>query len=129
HTPADDSSLVFCRHPISDLETSLLRGPYPEDAGSVRTRRENPQGESRYVSTRNDSHRPRVSVVIPTYNRAHLITSALDTVFAQTYPNIEVVVVDDGSTDQTRARLERYGDRVTYVYQRNAGVAIARNTG
>ena len=70
-----------------------------------------------------------VSVLIPTYNRAYIICSAIDSVLAQTYKNIEVVVVDDGSTDNTRELLARYGDAVRYIYQPNAGLAAARNTG
>ena len=70
-----------------------------------------------------------VSVLIPTYNRAYIICSAIDSVLAQTYKKIEVVVVDDGSTDNTRELLARYGDAVRYIYQPNAGLAAARNTG
>jgi glycosyltransferase involved in cell wall biosynthesis len=70
-----------------------------------------------------------VSVVIPTYNRAKFVTEAIDSVCAQTYRNFEVIVVDDGSTDDTHDVLRRYGDRIRYVYQRNAGCSSARNTG
>jgi len=71
-----------------------------------------------------------VSVVIPTYNRAHCLARAIDSALAQTHAAIEVVVVDDGSTDATPALLaERYGGdrRVVVVRQDNAGVARARN--
>ena len=70
-----------------------------------------------------------VSVLIPTYNRAYIICGAIDSVLAQTYKNFEVIVVDDGSTDNTRELLARYGDAVRYIYQPNAGLAAARNTG
>jgi hypothetical protein len=70
-----------------------------------------------------------VSVVIPTYNRAQALPACLDAVFAQTSPPDEVVVVDDGSTDETPAILERYGERIVAVRQENAGVSAARNTG
>lgn len=72
---------------------------------------------------------PRVSVLIPTYNRADLLCAAVDSVLAQTYQDFEIIVIDDGSTDDTRARLERYGDRVRYEYGPHEGPAAARNRG
>ncbi len=77
----------------------------------------------------NAADAPLVTVTVTTYNRAGMVIEALDSVFAQTYPNFEVVVVDDGSTDDTRRVIqERYGDRLTYIYQENQGPAVARNT-
>jgi len=73
-----------------------------------------------------------VSVVIPTFNRAGSVIHAIDSVLAQTHHAVEVVVVDDGSTDDTGARIaQRYrGDeRVRYIRQPNKGVSAARNTG
>ena len=73
---------------------------------------------------------PRVSVIIPTYNRAHYLGAAIDSVLGQTSTDIEVIVVDDGSTDQTRAVLEQYGSRVRPLYQEHCGVIGAvRNHG
>ncbi len=71
----------------------------------------------------------RVSVVIPTYNRARRLPAAIDSVLRQGLDETEIVVVDDGSVDDTRAVVARYGDRVRYVYQQNAGVGSARNVG
>ncbi len=71
----------------------------------------------------------KVSVIIPTYNRADYIVRAINSVLAQTYRNYEIIVVDDGSTDETRALLEPYANYVNYVYQDNAGPAAARNKG
>lgn len=70
-----------------------------------------------------------ISVVVPVYNRADVIGQALDSALNQTFPPLEVLVADDGSTDGTRAAVERYGDRVRYLYQENAGASAARNLG
>jgi glycosyltransferase involved in cell wall biosynthesis len=74
-----------------------------------------------------------VSVVIPTYQRAAILGRAIESVLDQSYPSVEVIVVDDGSTDGTRALVEKYiasyGDCVRYLYQPNAGVTAARNLG
>ncbi len=70
-----------------------------------------------------------VSVVIPTYNHGHFVTEAVESALAQTYHPIEVIVVDDGSSDDTREILRCYGDRIRYVFQENKGLSAARNTG
>ena len=72
-----------------------------------------------------------VSVVIPTYNRADLIGRTLKSALAQSWPNLEVIVVDDASTDATRAVVQAFPDpRVRYVgLEKNSGPSIARNTG
>jgi glycosyltransferase involved in cell wall biosynthesis len=70
-----------------------------------------------------------VSVVIPTFNYGHFITEALESVFSQTYPHFEVIVVDDGSTDDTREKLEPFRKRIQYIYKKNGGLSAARNTG
>jgi glycosyltransferase involved in cell wall biosynthesis len=75
---------------------------------------------------------PLVSVCITTYNRAGCIVRCVESALAQTYPAVEVVVVDDGSTDETPAIVERTWSgepRVRYVRQQNAGVNVARNHG
>ena len=77
----------------------------------------------------NDVNVP-ISVVIPSYNRVGTVTRAIDSVLAQTYPHFEIIVVDDGSTDNTSDMLnERYRDRVRLVRQPNMGPAAARNAG
>ncbi len=72
---------------------------------------------------------PRVSVIIPTYNRAALVCEAVDSVLGQTYQDFEILVIDDGSTDGTDAAVATYGDRVRYVWQENRGMSAARNRG
>jgi glycosyltransferase involved in cell wall biosynthesis len=72
---------------------------------------------------------PNVSVVIPTFNRSRLLLNAVETVLAQTHKDYEIIIVDDGSTDDTAQRLGPYMDRVRYVYQENRGVSAARNRG
>lgn len=70
-----------------------------------------------------------VSVVIPTYNRAEVVRASIESVLRQSWTNVEVVVVDDGSKDHTREVVEGYGAPVRYLHQANAGVSAARNTG
>ncbi len=77
----------------------------------------------------NDESFPQVSVIVPTYNRASLLKDALDSVLAQRYRNVELIVVDDGSTDHTSRLLASYADRITVLFQPNAGVSAARNHG
>lgn len=72
---------------------------------------------------------PKVSVITPTYNRARYIEEAIDSALAQTYPNVEIIVVDDGSTDETPAILKGYGDKISCFYQDYQGVSAALNLG
>jgi glycosyltransferase involved in cell wall biosynthesis len=73
---------------------------------------------------------PKISVIIPTYNRSGMVKEAISSVLAQTEHDLEVIVVDDGSTDNTRSVIESLNDhRVRYFYKTNGGPASARNFG
>ena len=69
----------------------------------------------------------KVTVAIASYNMANYLPAAIDSALAQDHDDVEVLVVDDGSTDETHEVASRYGRRVRYVYQENAGVASAYN--
>lgn len=71
----------------------------------------------------------RVSVIIITYNYGRFISHALESVLSQNISDMEIIVVDDGSTDNTSQILEKYRPRITYIHQPNAGQSAARNTG
>ncbi len=71
----------------------------------------------------------QVSVVIPTFNYARYLGEAIESVLAQTYPAYEIIVVDDGSTDDTPAVVERYAGKIRGLRIANGGVSRARNTG
>jgi hypothetical protein len=71
-----------------------------------------------------------VSIILPTYNRAHLVAEAIESVLNQAFPDFELIVVDDGSTDQTEVVVRSFADhRLKYLKQSNKGVSAARNTG
>jgi glycosyltransferase involved in cell wall biosynthesis len=108
------------RFSVSDFSMLALRQP------------ELPARTLRSTSALQLDHPPEtglVSAVIPTHNRAQIIGRALESALAQTHGDIQVIVADDGSSDDTRTVAESYGARVTYVRQANAGVSAARNFG
>jgi glycosyltransferase involved in cell wall biosynthesis len=72
---------------------------------------------------------PRISVVIPAYNAAPYIGAAIDSILNQTYKDLEIIVVDDGSVDNTAAVLRAYDGKIRYVLQKNGGASSARNNG
>jgi len=74
-------------------------------------------------------HDPIVSVIIPTYNRAHCLRDAIDSVLCQCFQDYELIVVDDGSKDSTDEVVKCYGDRVKSIRQENSGASAARNIG
>ena len=72
---------------------------------------------------------PTISVIIPTFNRSKLVVNAIRSVLCQTYRDYEIIVVDDGSTDNTTQVIKPYMDRIRYVYQPNRGASAAQNRG
>jgi glycosyltransferase involved in cell wall biosynthesis len=72
---------------------------------------------------------PRVSVIVPVYNGQEYIAATLETAFAQTFQDFEVIVIDDGSTDRTEASLERFRDKITLLKNTHKGPASSRNLG
>ena len=76
-----------------------------------------------------DSHSPLISVIVPVYNREQYVAEALDSILAQDYRPLEIIVVDDGSTDRTPEIVQSYGSQLIYLCQENQGVAAARNSG
>jgi glycosyltransferase involved in cell wall biosynthesis len=72
---------------------------------------------------------PFFSIIIPTYNRYHCARRAIDSVFGQTFTDFELIIVDDGSVDNTPVMENEYRGRIKYIRQNNAGVSAARNAG
>jgi len=72
---------------------------------------------------------PRVSVIIPTYNRAQFLPEAVESVFKQTYRDFEIIIIDDGSTDNTPEIIRQFSTTVKSYRQKNEGVSVARNKG
>ena len=73
---------------------------------------------------------PLVSIVIPAYNAAPFIKYTIDSILAQTYSNFEIIIINDGSTDNTEGVVKNFSDaRIQYFFKQNEGVSIARNTG
>src|ERR1700704_1423104 len=72
---------------------------------------------------------PRISVILPVYNREQTVARAIRSVLAQTWTSLELIVVDDGSTDGTRDVLRSFGSQITVIEQPHAGAYAARNRG
>lgn len=71
----------------------------------------------------------KVSIIIPAYNKARLTVKTVESALNQSYSNVEVIVVDDGSTDDTRACLSQFGNKINYIFKENGGCCSARNFG
>ncbi len=74
-------------------------------------------------------YQPKVTIVTPTYNRADLLSETIESILNQTYQDFEYIIIDDGSTDNTRELVAQYGDRIRYLYHENCGEAASTNRG
>jgi glycosyltransferase involved in cell wall biosynthesis len=83
---------------------------------------------SRFLNVKRMNKQHRISVIIPTYNHAQYLGEAIESVLSQDYPDMEVIVVDDGSSDNTREVTANYVGKIICVEQPNGGCALARNT-
>src|SRR4026208_1635519 len=75
---------------------------------------------------------PIISVIVPAYNASHTLGETIESVLSQSFSDLELIIVDDGSTDRTREIVSKYNqkdERITYVWQINSGVSAARNKG
>ncbi len=81
------------------------------------------------IASPSENHFPFISIIIPTFNRAERIQTAIESVLQQTYQNFELIIVDDGSTDNTGEIIKSYGNQLKCFFQTNQGVSAARNFG
>ena len=81
------------------------------------------------MKKKEDKFNPLVSIVIPVYNGENYLKEAIDSALAQTYKNIEVIVVNDGSSDKTDEICKSYGSKIRYFKKENGGVSTALNLG
>lgn len=129
HYPFNIASVFGIRHPWA----SIIRGdgfPTPrEDVSQVPEKFKASEFEHETTATGNVSETPLVSVIISNYNYERFLREAVDSALDQTYSNVEVVVVDDGSTDGSRRVIVSYGDRIVSVLKENGGQSSACNAG
>jgi glycosyltransferase involved in cell wall biosynthesis len=110
-----------------DLKKLMKKLRY-HSAGRRTSRDERPSGNQQSENT--DFSRPKVSVVIATYNYGRFLGEAIQSVLNQTFQDFEIIVADDGSTDNTREIVEKFSDpRIRYIYQDHIGVSAAENAG
>jgi len=84
---------------------------------------------TRWIHMKSEPKKPVVSVIMPVFNVERYVADAINSILRQTSPVLEIIVVDDGSTDASAEEVKSFGSAITYCYQRNKGAAAARNTG
>ena len=92
-----------------------------------RKKKNNVEEKMSNMYTDETNKRPKVSIIIPVYNGEKFVSIAIDSALRQTYENIEVIVVNDGSTDETEKICKSYGDKIKYIKKENGGVSTALN--
>jgi len=117
-----------CPMPAARWHLDRLREGHGE-AGAELRRAFHARMLGNFLAPGRDDFRPLVTVVIPVFNRAGMVVEAVESCLAQDWRPLEILVVDDGSTDDPAAALRRFGDRVRVLRQANSGVSCARNAG
>ncbi len=83
----------------------------------------------RVIEVNDNKNLPKVSIIIPVYNGEKYVSLAIESALRQTYSNLEIIVVNDGSTDKTDKICRSYGNKIRYIKKENGGVSTALNVG
>lgn len=132
HTRPSDLMALPCQSPAASFHLEMLRTltEQPRDDEPARVRRRyHARCLSQFLLPRDRASRPLVTVLIPVHDRAGIVVEAIDSCVRQTWRPLEILVIDDGSTDDLRAALLPYGDAVRLHRQEHRGVSSARNHG
>lgn len=122
-------TLIVAESELTALDVSLNAGPNGKQNGK---RNVSPDGKQSGSPNGGREQSPKVSLVVPAYNAEGYVVRSIDTALAQSFPDLEILIVDDGSTDATPAIADWYAENysnVTVIHQQNGGLPAARNTG
>lgn len=129
HVTSSGDGLHVPLHHARSLAAAIMTEQFPQPAASIARTLYHARMLSHAVAPRRTEHRPLVTILIPVFNRAGPLVEAVQSCLDQTWRPIEILVIDDGSTDDPTAGLAQFGDQVRLVRQQNRGVASARNLG